>query len=181
MKKLFLYFLPLVLLSGCATYDDDENVSVSSLSVKFMEPTDWNGKIIPPHQACRADGGKGNTPTLIVKGIPERTNLLIMEINDLDNPALSENGGLGSVGFYHNGEPSAVLLPVPGETNELPGFAFKEKSSRVRKARPYPYTPPCIEKKHLYSVTIKAVKRTGSFDKQKTVLLGEGDIKLGVY
>ena len=105
-----------------------------------------------------------------------------MEINDLDDPALSENGGLGSIGFYHDGESSsAVLLPVPGETNILPSFAFKEKSSRLNEAKPFPYTPPCIERKHRYSLTIKAVNRTGSFDKQKTVLLGEGRIKLGKY
>ena len=146
-----------------------------------MEPTEWNGDIVPPHQGCRSDGGLGNTPPLYVSYIPEKTNLLILEINDLDEPALSENGGHGSIGFYHNGDFSAVLLPVPGESNVLPNFAFKEKSSRVRAAKPYPYMPPCIEKKHHYSATVKAVIRTGSFDKQKTVLLGEGKIDLGTY
>ncbi len=178
MKKQFLYSFFLTVLSGCAFHNEGY---VYPLSVDFFGPTEWNGKIIPARQGCRLAGGKGNTPPLYVTGIPEKTNLLIMEINDLDSPTLSENGGLGSVGFYHNGETSAVLLPVSGETYDLPPYAFKEKSNRVDPAKPYAYQPPCLEKKHFYSVTVKAVNRTGSFDKQKTVLLGEGEIGLGIY
>lgn len=178
MKKLFLYFLSLTALSGCALFDDEY---VYPLSVNFLQPTEWNGSVIPPHQSCRMDGGKGSTPPLYVTGIPKKANLLIMEINDLDDPALSENGGQGSIGFYHNGESFATLLPVEGEDNILPHFAFKEKSSRVNPAKPFPYMPPCIEKRHRYSATIKAVKRTGSFDQQKTVLVGIGEIRLGKY
>ena len=179
MKKLFLLFFSLAVLNGCALFDDDD--FVYPLSVNFLKPTEWNKSIIPARQGCRSDGGKGYTPPLYISGIPSKVNVLIMEINDLDNPALSENGGLGSIGFYHNGESSATLLPVPGESNELPEFAFKEKSSRINPAKPYPYMPPCLEKKHRYAITIKAVTRTGSFDKQKTVLRGEGHINIGKY
>lgn len=177
MRKLFLCFLSLFALTGCVSNEYD----VSDISVEFLEPTQWNGRWIPPHQACGSDGGIGSTPPLYVSDIPEGTNLLILEINDLDTPALSENGGLGSIGFYHNGEFSASLFPVPGESFMLPPFAFKEKSNRVNPAKPWPYMPPCLEKKHLYYATVKAVRRTGSFDKQKTVLLGIGTIKLGRY
>ena len=104
-----------------------------------------------------------------------------MEINDLDDAALSEDGGLGSIGFYHNGDSVVTLLPVPGESYDLPPYAFREKANRVDPAKPYAYMPPCLEKKHHYSATIKAVNRTGSFDKQKTVLLGIGEINLGRY
>lgn len=178
MKKLFLCFLSLIVSGGCTYYD---GYRVSGLSVSFMEPTDWNGEIIPAKQLCRYWGGQGGTPALYVTDIPSETNLIIMEINNLDEPALAERGGLGSIGFYHNGEPTAVLLPIPGETHSLPSFAFKEKASRVNSAKPYPYTPPCIKKNQLYAVTIKAVKRTGSFDKQKTIPLGIGGIALGKY
>lgn len=176
MKKLFLSFLSLAFLSACAF-----GYRVSTLSIEFLEPTTWNGNIIPPRQSCSSDGGIGSTPPLYVSHIPEKTNLLIMEINNLDVPALSENGGHGSIGFYHNGEHSATLLPVPGESNVLPKFAFKEKSNRVKPSKPYPYMPPCSEKGHKYSVTVKAVNRTGSFDKQQTTLLGIGHLDLGVY
>lgn len=179
MKKLFLFLLPLFLLSGCAYYKNGQPLTL--LSVKFMPPSDWNGKTIPAHQGCRAQGGQGSTPALYISRIPAQTNLLIMEINNLDVPSLATGGGQGSIGFYHNGESTAVLLPVPGETYTLPKFAFEEKASRVNSSRPYPYMPPCVESKHRYSITIKAVRRTGSFDKQETLLLGEGEIYLGKY
>lgn len=177
MRKLFLYFLPLFALTGCMMSEYD----VALLSVKFLEPTQWTGDRIPPHQACGLDGGIGSTPPLYVSFIPEETNLLILEINDLDDPALAEDGGHGSIGFYHNGDFSAALLPVPGESNILPPFAFKEKASRVNPKKPWPYMPPCIEKKHRFSATVKAVRRTGSFDKQTTDLLGIGSIRIGDY
>ncbi len=41
--------------------------------------------------------------------------------------------------------------------------------------------PPCIERDQRYAVTIKAVRRQGSFDKQVTELLGKGEIMLGRY
>ncbi len=183
MKKLFLCFLSLITF-GCCTHYPRYGIlppSIAALSVRFMEPTEWNGKFVPASQGCRFQGGQGSTPALYVSGIPQQANLLILEIDNLDIPSLSENGGLGSIGFYHNGESAAVLLPVPGESYSLPNFAFKEKANRVNPAKPYPYMPPCIEKKQRYMATIKAVKRTGSFDKQKTELLGIGEIYLGIY
>ena len=179
MKRLFLYFLFLILPGGCVPYF--HHTAVPTLSVSFMKPTEWNGKIIPASQGCRFQGGQGSTPALYISHIPAQTNLLIMEINNLDVPSLASDGGNGSIGFYHNGESTAVLLPIPGESYSLPSFAFKEKASRVNPAKPYPYMPPCLEKHQRYSITIKAVRRTGSFDKQKTDLLGIGHISLGKY
>ncbi|MBP3403914.1 MAG: hypothetical protein J6L82_08395 [Alphaproteobacteria bacterium] len=179
MKKLFLCFLSLIISGGCVS--GMYSHPVAELSVSFMEPTDWNGKIFPANQGCRFQGGQGSTPALYVSRIPEQTNLLILEINNLDVPELAQNGGNGSIGFYHNGESTAVLLPVPGESYSLPSFAFKEKASRVNAAKPYPYMPPCLEKHQRYTATVKAVKRTGSFDKQQTDVLGIGEIDLGKY
>lgn len=179
MKKLFLMLLILSPLCGCFYYEGGH--FVSTLSVRFVPPTEWNGRLIPAKQICRAQGGHGATPALYVSHIPAGVNLLIMEINDLDDPFLNKNGGNGSIGFYHNGNSTATLLPVPGETFSLPSFAFEEKASRVNSAKPYPYMPPCIERDHRYSVTIKAVRRQGSFEKQVTDLLGKGEIMLGRY
>lgn len=173
MKKQFLCLLSLCALNACAP--------ISSLHVEYVEPEEWNGRIIAAHQGCRANGGRGSTPTLYVSDIPPETNLLILEIDNMDNPALDKNGGQGSIGFYHNGESTATLLPVPGETYALPKFAFEEKANRVNPSKPYPYMPPCIEKGQHYSLTVKAVNRTGSFDQQKTVLLGRGTLKMGRY
>ena len=41
--------------------------------------------------------------------------------------------------------------------------------------------PPCTVKGGEYSATIKAVRRTGSFDKQRTDVLAVGTIYLGDY
>lgn len=180
MKKLFLCCSALIFLSGCASSDPDYR-NVQTLSVKFLQPTRWNGSTVPPSQSCRAQGGRGSTPPLYVTGIPPETNLIILEINNPDVPELAENGGNGSIGFYHSGEQSATLMPVPGETYSLPNFAFEEKASRVNPARPWPYMPPCIANNYNYSAKVKAVRRTGSFDKQKTQLLGIGEISLGEY
>ncbi len=185
MKKLFLCFLSLVLSSCSHSGDRYDSVfydpETSLLEVEFMPPTEWNGKIIPAHQGCQMLGGKGSTPPLYISKIPPETNLLILEIDNLDVLPLSRDGGHGSIGFYHNGEPTAVLLPVPGETYTLPTFAFKEKSSKYNRAKPYPYMPPCQEHNNMFSATVKAVKRTGSFDKQKTDILAVGKIQLGKY
>lgn len=176
MKK---YFLPFVFaLAGCATNPD--TIKVVDLSVRFVEPTNWGGEYIPAQQICRREGGRGSTPPLYVTDIPAETNLIILEINNLDVPELVQ-AGQGAIGFYHNGESSATLLPVQGETYRLPSFAFEEKASRIYPSMPWPYMPPCHHKGYRYTATVKAVKRTGSFDLQKTVVLGVGEIDLGTF
>ena len=150
------------------------------MDIDFVQPTKWDGKTIPAQQICRREGGRGSTPPLYVDGIPRGTNLIILEINNIDVAALAD-AGQGSIGFYHNGESSAVLMPVPGETFRLPSFAFEEKASKLYPAQPWPYMPPCHMKNYHYTATVMAVRRTGSFDKQKTVVLGAGSIDLGRY
>lgn len=179
MNIRFSLLFCLFLMAGCA-YNPDY-IDVRELSVRFIKPTDWDGKRIPLTQICQAEGGRGSTPPLYVDNIPPETNVIILEINNTSNVALSTDGGQGSVGFYHDGSESATLIPVPGEAYILPSFAFEERASRVNPARPFAYMPPCFPRKNKYSATVKAVKRTGSFDKQKTVVLGEGLIELGVY
>lgn len=174
MKKSVLFMI--LSLAACAT--NPNYIEVADLSVNFIAPTEWNGDVIPARQTCRKEAGRGATPALFIKNIPENTNLILLEINDTSNPTLA-NAGLGTIGFYHDGRSTATLLPVSGETYTLPPFAFEEKASKINPAKPYPYFPPCHFKKHTYTATIKAVKRTGSFDKQKTVVLGTGKITLG--
>lgn len=177
MKKYLVLFV--LALAGCA-FSPAEFGNVAELDIEFVQPTRWNGKIVPARQICRREGGRGSTPPLQIEGIPSGTNLIILEINNIDVPELAD-AGQGSIGFYHNGESSAVLMPVPGETFRLPSFAFEEKASKINSAQPYPYMPPCHAKNHRYTATVLAVKRTGSFDKQQTVVLGAGEIDLGKY
>ena len=166
-------------MAGCS-FSPAEFGNVAELDIDFVQPTKWDGKTIPAQQICRREGRRGSTPPLYVDGIPRGTNLIILEINNIDVAALAD-AGQGSIGFYHNGESSAVLMPVPGETFRLPSFAFEEKASKLYPAQPWPYMPPCHMENYHYTATVMAVRRTGSFDKQKTVVLGAGSIDLGRY
>ena len=172
MKKLLLAIV--LMLSACSS----NSISVRNLSVSFVEPTSWGARLIPSTQTCRQHGGSGATPALFVKGIPPEVNLLILEISDTDDPALRD-GGLGKIGFPHDeGVSTATLLPVPGETFALPPYAFEEKASLTSHHK-WPYMPPCREYGHKYRAVVKAVRRTGAFDKQKTDVYGIGEIYLG--
>ncbi len=177
MKKYFVLFV--LALAACSTVTDGYD-GATELDVEFLQPTKWNGNVIPAQQICRREGGRGSTPPLYIGSIPPETNLIIMEINNIDIPEL-EKAGQGSIGFYHDGSDSAVLMPVPGETFRLPSFAFEEKASKIYPAQPWPYMPPCHLKNYHYTATVLAVKRTGSFDKQVTRVLGVGTIDLGRY
>ena len=182
MKKLFLPLLCLCSLTACSSNENEwENGPYETLSVRFVEPSVWDGKTFPATQICHKEGGNSSTPALYVNNIPAGTNVITMEINNLSNVALAEDGGLGTIGFYHDGSAAATLFPVPGETYTLPSFAFEEKVNRINPSKPYPYLPPCAKLNNKYSLTIKALKRTGSFDKQQSTVLGQGRIALGTY
>ena len=183
MKKLFTALCAAIFLASCAS----EYPGAGDLYVSFVKPSVWGKGVFsspfPPSQVCKEEGGQGKTPALFIDNIPDEANLLILEINNLLDPALSHNGGLGAIGFYHDeNTPTAVLLPVPGETLALPKYAFREKPNRVNASKPYAYLPPCqIKGRSEYSATVKAVRRTGSFDTQKTEILAVGSIYLGEY
>ncbi|MCQ2914268.1 MAG: hypothetical protein MJ247_03640 [Alphaproteobacteria bacterium] len=178
MKKII--FLCLFALCGCGTLYNGERVA--SLDVEFDEttPSSWGSRNIPSTQVCRRDGGRGATPGLLVSNIPVKANLLLLSMNDDDNPDLA-NGGLGVLGFpIISGQTEKLLMPVMGEENRLPKFVFAEKRT-IANVNEYPYMPPCRALKHHYSASVIAVYRTGSFDKQKTEVLGYGKIYLGKY
>ncbi|MGD9639355.1 MAG: hypothetical protein AB7U85_09915 [Alphaproteobacteria bacterium] len=152
------------------------------LDVKFARPSPWNGTKIPGAQVCQRDGGNGATPPLVINKIPQGTNAIIVEFNDLDNIYLSHGGGNGKIGYYHNGSTTAWLLPVQGETTELPPYAFIEQLHRGRSARGTAYLPPCSSgNNHLYVADVVAVHRSGEFEGQRTEVLARGNIVLGRY
>ncbi len=186
MKKTSALSGIFLLLAACSSFESYEYRNADALYVSFIKPSEWGRGVFespfPPSMLCKSEGGVGKTPALYVENIPENANLLIMEINNLTNPALAYDGGMGSIGFYHEqGQGEATLLPVSGETFRLPKYAFLEKPNRVNVNKPYAYMPPCTVKGGEYSATIKAVRRTGSFDKQRTDVLAIGTIYLGDY
>lgn len=184
MKKLSLIFIVttcVITFIGCCR-DVSLTPRTRNLSVSFARPSPWNGAKIPGSQVCHLDGGNGATPPLVVRNIPRETNIIIVEFNNLNNVYLSYDGGKGKIGFYHDGKPTAWLLPVQGETNDLPPYAFIEAQHRGRISRGTAYLPPCSGgNNHLYVAEIIAAKRTGEFDKQITTVLAKGRITLGRY
>ena len=154
----------------------------NTLDVTFARPSAWNGVKIPGHQVCQKNGGNGSTPPLVIKKLPKYTNAIIVEFNNLDNIYLSHNGGKGKVGFYHDGSPTAWLLPVAGETNNLPPYAFRVEGHRARDSRGTTYMPPCSSgNNHLYVAEVFAVHRSGDAHNERTIILAKGSIVLGRY
>jgi hypothetical protein len=151
------------------------------LKIGFSKPTSWDGRNIPGKDICTPDGGSPSTPGLYVRRIPPETNVIIVEFNDASDLNLSVDGGLGKIGYYHNGAPEVHLLPVPAETNKLPKYAFKEKGHRSIYKKGTAYMPPCGRNDHLYIAEVKAAKRTGEGSEKTTQILSYGYIKLGRY
>ncbi|GHU02630.1 hypothetical protein FACS1894186_7640 [Alphaproteobacteria bacterium] len=150
---------------------------IVELSVEFPAKSPWDGKTVPATARCRAKGSKGKTPPLLVSGIPREANVILLEINDISEPYLAEAGGMGVIGFNHDGSDWLTLSPVDGETADLPDFAFVEKDSGDIVQRPRGYLPPCGSG-HSYEARVWAVKRTDK-DPSRDVILGIGEINLG--
>lgn len=176
MKKIFFLCFICLITTACHSLRHPNR-----LIVTFSEPTRWNGKVIPGNQICEKDLGNAKTPGLVVRRIPKEANMIIVEFNDVSTLELSYDGGLGKVGYYHDGSSTAWLMPVPAETNKLPDFAFKEASHRVAGEKKTAYFPPCGKKNHMYAAEVKAVRRTGKMGEQTTEVLAYGMIKLGRY
>ena len=155
--------------------------NAADLSVTFADPA-WDGKNIPDGQQCTLFGGEGATPALQVENIPAEANAIIVEYNDQDYRPLSRDGGHGKIGFWvEEGSASAMLVSVPGETEDLSSGAFVEKRNRARGSYARPgYLPPCSGGDgHRYFAEVKAVKK-GEGEKKPQVL-AEVKIQLGKY
>lgn len=176
-----LLFVVVSILTVACVSDTYEAVSshIPTLSVKFANPSSWNGENIPAGQQCRRYGGKGNTPSLIIENLPKGTNAIIVEYNDLSFAKLSSNGGHGKIGYWVKDNQKTITIPsIQGETAKLSGDAFVESNARAISKG---YLPPCSGGRgNTYSATVKAVYKSNSQEKTNK-LLGLGKIILGKY
>lgn len=182
MKK-YLLLGCIAFLCACQSNPEQEEERVYDMDVRLQHASGWNGKQIPGGQICPKDGGNGESPPLVVYGIPKGTNAVLVEFNDLDNLALSVDGGMGIVGYPYaeDGSETAVLQPVP-TGDILPSYAFKERNHRYPAGLRGAYMAPCGRGAgHRYQATVKAVKREGALDTQTTKVLGIGYVELGTY
>ncbi len=155
---------------------------VSGMSVDFAKPSPWDGKEIDGSQICKLHGGVGATPPLVIRNVPKGTNAFLVEFNDADDLQLSYDGGMGIIGFKHDGSDTAWLLPIEGETNKLPPFAFTYKAHRFENVNRDAYMPPCSGgKKHHYFAIVKAVELSITPASKNAVVLDTKEIDLGIY
>ncbi|WP_461516715.1 hypothetical protein [Porticoccus sp.] len=181
MKKLRLAALLAAAgaLSACDSYDYTRVDQVLPLQVSLADPS-WDGFAIPEGQQCRKFGGDGATPRLLVSGIPEGANAVIVAFSDR-SWLLMNHGGHGMLGLWTGGLSDSVGIPaITGESFELPSGMFIEQPHRGGRGAPGAYLPPCSGGRgHRYVAEAMAVhKGTGG---QPTQLLAEGEILLGRY
>jgi len=184
LSRLALIMLPM--LAACAS-EPEETVTVPSdnLDISLPQGSRWGGKLFPPEGSCTTLGGLALTPTFVVKHVPQGTNVILLEFNNLSIKGLDRNGGLGTVGYVYNAPADGsevVLLSVPGGKVDLPKPAFLEKNHRVDSSGPAAYYAPCLKREldQEISVTAKAVRRTGNVYQQYSEVLDEVVIPLGV-
>ena len=181
--RLFVMGMALALLAACQTTGEYEPVApeLPQLKVTFGD-TAWDGKTVPKGQHCRKFGGSGNTPALVVEGVPAEANALIIEFNDRSYAPLSANGGHGKIRIPVSGGGKVMVPSAPGETAEMPDGMFLEARNRASGSYAAPgYLPPCSGGRgNAYFAEIKAVYK-GMKEGEKGKLFAEGAIELGRY
>lgn len=149
------------------------------LDVSLADPA-WNGKLVPAGQQCGKFGGKGATPLLSIRQIPEGANAVVMEYSDRSYQPM-DNGGHGKIGFRIQPDSTTVNIPsVAGHQFDLPDdFFLIEAHQAPTWDKEGAYLPPCSGGKgNDYYVTVKAVKEV---DGDIQEVLGEVEVALGKY
>ena len=147
---------------------------MTKLEIAFADPA-WNGKRIPNGQHCSKFGGKGGTPALVVKGVPNGTAEIVVAYNDQSYHPLSYDGGHGKIGY--KASPGTTTIPaLPGETTRMPeGARIVAKNRATGSFARDGYLPPCSGGRgNLYFADVMAVDAKGE-------VLAKGRITLGRY
>ncbi|MBF0187112.1 MAG: hypothetical protein HQL50_04220 [Magnetococcales bacterium] len=175
-QRLLIILLAIFLTACIAPEPVSQNLP--RLRVQF-DGTGWNGIAIAQENRCRADGGRGLSPSFKVSRLPVGTNAILVRYNNEDNRKL-ENGGLGEIGFKVDmEETSAVTVAIPEGTDTLPDSVWIEIHNRWGDMQGIGYRAPCSGGKgDRYSASVLALKtfrQTGVPPK----ILAQGSIFLG--
>lgn len=154
---------------------------LARLEVAFVDSY-WDGKTVPFRMNCQKYGGLAQSPGLMITGIPEDADAIIMEYSDLTNQSM-DRGGHGVIGVHLKPGSRGVMVPsIKGHTFELPeGFFIVKPHRKPELDKAGAYLPPCSGGKgDFYYLTVKAVKL--SHEKGGTgKIIGQGMISLGTY
>ena len=157
------FFTSLIIASSFSAY-------ASAIEVKLADAA-WDGVKIPTGQQCQKFGGNHPaTPKLNVSGIPEGSDLIVLEYSDRDSKKMN-NGGHGRMSFAIDATVTNVEIPtVAGHSFQLPeSFTMIEKHRGAGWDKEGAYMPPCSGGKgHAYYVTVKTMK--GKMVTAQTVL-----------
>jgi len=181
MRTALLIALSALTLAGCQTSKyKAASDPLPPLDVKFASAA-WDGKAVPKEGVCQVHGGKGDTPELIVSGIPAGANAVIVEFSDRSFSPM-DNGGHGVIGWkIPAGATSATLKPVPGMTHAVADGAWIESHNAATRDVAPGYRGPCSGGRgNTYEADVKAVYKPEK-DSEEGKLLAKGRIRLGTY
>ncbi len=171
--KLQCITLATLLAASMHSYADDK------LKVSLTDSA-WDGKKVPSGQQCSKFDGKGSSPLLKIKNIPEGANAIVMEYSDRTYKPM-DLGGHGKFGYRIKSGKSIVKVPsVKGHTFDLPKNFFLIEAQRAPSwDTAGAYLPPCSGGNgHDYYLTVKAVNEV---DGGIRAVLSQTEIELGKY
>lgn len=131
--------------------------NAASLTIAFADAALWDGKRIPRAMQCKPLGGdKPTSPSLLVTGLPEATQNLVVYFA---NPRIQHNHGLFKV-TAQAGDAGWTVPAVRSGANSLPsGVEIFDGGSTWGKA----YSAPCPDHgTGFYTVTVYALDAMGS-------------------
>ena len=153
-------------------------VIAAEIEVSFVDPA-WDGETVPAGQQCQKFGGQGESPALLVTGVPAAADLLTLDFSDGSYAAM-DKGGHGKIAYRIELGAGTVTIPsVAGHTMDLPdGFEVVEAHQAPTWDKAGAYLPPCSGGRgNRYYVTVRAVHRAG----EELQLLAEAVVEMGKY
>jgi hypothetical protein len=180
MRKILFLLAGLIIVSGCAgKYVGYKPVKdLVTLEVAFVN-SHWNGLTVPSQGRCKKCGGDGKSPSVVVRGIPDGANAVVIEFNDLNDDELSSEGGHGAIWVAAQNRYEVIIPSIPEETLKLPLGVFLESRHRSSTGQTGAYLGPCAcEERHTFVVVAKAVYKP-QLQGEQALLLGQGELVMG--
>lgn len=173
MKNGTFIILAIVCFFACSDsrYKSAENVA--ELTISFIDQN-WDGRDVPTSGQCKSCDGEGLSPALLVKNIPENTDVLIVEFKDK-----TMNVFHGAIRVQVSEKAEIAIPSFQDQTFNLPQGVETESEHTAPIGASGAYMAPCgCGFKNKYVAAVVAIKNENS---EQKLLLGKGKIKLGRF